>query len=99
MLQKLARVFLLCELLLLLGCSRERVLKGDHPKELVGTWNLLIRSSCQDYDVRSDILTLHSDGTFEQEVTTKSGKQFHNTGQQWRYMSNSSSSDIALGRL
>jgi hypothetical protein len=66
MLRKLTITIIL--LSLIGGCRHLKPLVGDHPHELVGSWQLLIRSSCTQYSVASDLLVLRADGTFDQHV-------------------------------
>jgi hypothetical protein len=69
----------------LTGCRSHVARTGEHPPEMVGTWHLLIRSSCSEYGVTSDTLILRADGTFDQHVATKRGGRSDLTGQHWRY--------------
>ncbi len=96
MLRKITGVLIL--LGALSACRSHRAFIGDHPTELVGTWQLLIRSSCSEYGITADILVLHIDGTFEQSVGLRDGKQFERTGQHWRYYAGDGNGDIALDR-
>ena len=82
----------------LCACRRHKDLIGDHPLELVGTWQLLIRSSCDQYGIKSDTLNLRADGTFEQHVTSKDGKQTDLTGQHWKYDANGHTGDVELDK-
>jgi hypothetical protein len=72
--------------LLLAGCQHERVLQGDYPNELVGSWHLVFGSDCSSYRLASDELMLRSDGTFDQHVSATDGRHFDWTGQHWRYL-------------
>jgi hypothetical protein len=96
MLRKLITMLILGSLLV--GCRRHPVLRGDHPTELTGTWQLLIRSSCSDYGVKSDILVLRADGTFDQHVTLNDGKRLDLAAQHWRYNPGSGGGHIALDK-
>ena len=96
MYKKAIGIFVL--LSVLSGCRSKKTLTGDHPQELVGTWQLLIRSSCDQYGVTSDTLILHADGTFEQQVTTKDGKRVGVTAQRWKYNELGGSRHIALDK-
>src|SRR6266852_1126244 len=80
----------------LVACRGHKKLVGEHPRELVGTWQLLIRSSCDEYGVKSDTLILNADGTFEQHVTSKDDKQINLTGQRWKYDAHGDAGDIEL---
>ena len=87
---KLPNVALILILFGALTECRHPPLVGDHPSELVGKWELLIRSSCDDDVVKSDELVLRADGTFDQFVTLKDAKQVRLTGQRWQYESDGS---------
>jgi hypothetical protein len=52
----------------------------------VGEWDLLLRHECENYPIRSDRLTLHADGTFDQHTVLKDGQKVESTGQHWRYL-------------
>lgn len=80
------------------SCRGHKNLTGDHPYELVGTWELLIRGSCTDYAIKSDRLVLHPDGTFEQHIISNSGKRIDATGQHWQYQANDGTGHIALDK-
>jgi len=82
----------------LLSCRSHKNLMGDHPSELVGTWQLLIRSSCTEYGLKSDQLVLHPDGIFEQHIISSSGKRNDVTGQHWQYQANGGTGHIALDK-
>jgi len=83
---------------ILCSCRQQTVLVGDHPKELVGTWQLLVRSSCNQYGVKSDALTLHADGTFDQQVIFDDGKRVSASAQHWDYNADGSHGHIALDK-
>ena len=78
-------MWLLILFLFTCGCNRQGV-TGDHPRELVGTWDLLIRSDCSGYGLKSDTLSLRSDGTFDQRVTAVDGRHFDATGEHWKFV-------------
>jgi C-terminal lipocalin-like domain len=80
------------------GCRNHKILTGDHPKELVGTWQLLIRSSCNQYGIQSDTLILHPDGTFDQHVMSRDGRGTDATAQHWRYNADGNTEHIALDK-
>jgi len=79
-----------CTLLLGLygtSCHEQQVSPETRSKELVGTYELLIRSSCKNYyPIRSDTMVLYPDGTFDQHVVAKDGKVYDSHGQLWAYM-------------
>jgi hypothetical protein len=58
----------------------------------------LVRSSCQDYGVKSDILILHPDGTFDQHVVLNDGKQLDAAAQRWRYNADGNTCHVALDK-
>lgn len=87
-LRKIAQVLLFGSLLA--GCQRQRVLQGEHPKELVGDWHLVFGSDCSNYGLVLDHLVLLSDGSFDQHVSAKDGRHFDWTGQHWSYFPKSS---------
>lgn len=81
---KAACALILC---IFFGCRQQHErLKGDQPAELVGTWQLLVRSSCDQYGVKSDMMILHPDGTFDQYVTMNDNKHYQAKAQHWNYM-------------
>ena len=83
---------------ILLGCGGQHLFTGDHPPELVGTYHLVLGSSCSDYGVRSDTLILHPDGTFEQHVVGKSDNHIDSSFQHWRYNAAGGSGHITLDK-
>lgn len=84
--------------LLIIGCHRIKPLQGTHPPELSGTWRLLIRSSCDQYGVKSDTLVLRSDGRFDQHVALTNGTKMDLTAQSWNYDSDGAHGHIALNK-
>ena len=79
-----------CTLLLGLygtSCHEQQVSPETRSKELVGTYELLIRDSCNSYyPIRSDTMVLRPDGTFDQHVVAKDGKAYDTHAQRWTYM-------------
>ncbi|HEY2913588.1 MAG TPA: hypothetical protein VGK21_09520 [Candidatus Angelobacter sp.] len=75
---------LLIGILAAVGCNQKR-----NPAEaralLVGEWNLHVGSDCANYDVASDRLILHSDGTFEQHTVSKRGFHYDAPAEKWEY--------------
>jgi hypothetical protein len=96
MLPKLITILTLATVLA--GCRRHHTLSGDHPPELIGTWQLLIRSSCADYGVKSDTWVLRADGTFDQHVVLNDGKRLDLATQHWRYEPSGDGGHIALDK-
>jgi hypothetical protein len=78
------------------GCRSRKALSGAHPAEFVGKWQLLIRSSCDQYSLRSDTMVIRSDGTFDQAVATKDGHSISQNGQHWQYFPDKDRGDISL---
>ena len=83
------RLMILGILLCLCGC-RKTALNGDHPRELVGIWQMLIRSDCKDLGLKSENLELHPDGTFDQHVTAVDGRHVDVKGEHWKFVPNHS---------
>jgi hypothetical protein len=77
------------------GCSRKEPSARERFLELQGTWGLLIRHDCEQSPIHSDTLTLHPDGTFDQETIMKDGRSIKSTAQRWTYMEKDS---ISLDR-
>jgi hypothetical protein len=69
-------------LLVAAGCNRERT-PIEAKALLAGDWNLHIGSDCAEYDVASDKLVLHSDGTFEQHTVSKRGYRYDAPAEKW----------------
>ena len=84
--------------LLITGCRRVKPLQGVHPQEMIGTWQLLIRHSCDQYGVKSDTLVLRPDGSFDQHVALSDGKKMDMTAQSWDYSSDGAYGHIALNK-
>ena len=82
MVQNPAVLLLSLILLLAAGCSRQRT-PAEAKTLLVGDWNLHIGSDCEGYDVASDKLILHSDGTFEQHTVSKRGYRYDASAEKW----------------
>jgi hypothetical protein len=53
---------------------------------LAGEWQLHIGSDCASYDVASDKLILHSDGTLEQHTVSKRGFRYDAPAEKWEYV-------------
>jgi hypothetical protein len=84
MVQKPAVRLLSLILLLTAGCSRQRT-PAEAKTLLLGNWNLYIGSDCENYDVASDRLVLHPDGTFEQHTVSKRGFRYDAAAEKWEY--------------
>jgi hypothetical protein len=76
-------------LLVAAGCSRQRT-PTEAKALLVGDWSLHIGSDCTGYDVASDKLILHSDGTFEQHTVSKRGYRYDALAEKWDLISDHS---------
>jgi|GEM_PF-2219768 hypothetical protein len=76
--------FLFFVLLTFVGCSRKRT-TSEAKSLLIGEWDLVIGSNCASYDVASDKLILHSDGTFEQHTVSKRGFHYDAPAEKWEY--------------
>jgi hypothetical protein len=85
MVQKPAIRLLSLVLLVAAGCSRQRT-PTEAKALLVGDWSLHIGSDCTGYDVASDKLILHSDGTFEQHTVSKRGYRYDAPAEKWDYI-------------
>jgi hypothetical protein len=83
---------------LITDCHHVKPLQGPHPQELSGTWQLLIRSSCDQYGVKSDTLVLRNNGSFDQHVSLSNGTRMDITAQSWTYDSDGTHSHIALDK-
>lgn len=66
-------------------CNRTEPSAQERVLELQGRWELLIRNDCQESPIHSDTLTLHPDGTFDQQTIMKDGRSVKSTGQHWSY--------------
>jgi len=53
---------------------------------LEGAWTVFFGNDCKGYQLKSDNLVLHPDGTFDQIVVAKDGKRFDSLGQHWRFL-------------
>lgn len=80
------------------GCRKHKALSGDHPAEFVGKWQLLIRSSCNQYGLKSDTMVIRSDGTFDQTVATNDGHSISQNEQHWKYFPEKDRGDISLDK-
>lgn len=89
---------ILCVFVILTGCRKAKLPTGAHPQELVGSWELSIGSSCEDYGVAADTLILHPDGTFDQHLRLTNGKRLDVTGQHWQYDAVEDGGSIALDK-
>jgi hypothetical protein len=83
---------------LIMGCRHGKPLQGPHPPEMVGTWHLLIRHSCDQFGVKSDTLALHPDGSFDQHVVLANGKTIEMTAQSWDYGNDNTNGHIGLNK-
>jgi hypothetical protein len=66
------------------GCRRTPNPKEVH-KLLTGKWRLVVKSDCKSWGVGSDMLILHSDGTFEQHLKLLNGQHYDSGQQHWEY--------------
>jgi hypothetical protein len=80
---------LILALLAIVGCEHKRT-PSEARALLAGDWNLHIGSDCADYDVASDKLILHSDGTFEQHTVSKRGYRYDALAEKWDLISDHS---------
>ena len=85
-------------LVLSAGCTRNKLLVGEHPTELVGNWKLLVRSSCDKYGVMADTLLFYSDGRFDQHVSMNDGRKFDLSAQRWSYDASDGHGHISLDK-
>ncbi|MCU1285652.1 MAG: hypothetical protein JWO13_2002 [Acidobacteriales bacterium] len=86
MLRKLIAYAGVLAILSTVACRRSPATASDARGTLVGRWELKMGSDCSDYDIQSDILVLHSDGTFEQHVVSSSGAHYDATNEHWSYV-------------
>jgi hypothetical protein len=84
MISKSGSLLLFVALLAAVGCNHKRT-ESEARSLLVGEWNLHIGSDCANYDVGSDKLILHSDGTFEQHTVSKRGFRYDAPAEKWQY--------------
>jgi hypothetical protein len=84
MVSKLSR-WLIIALLAAVGCNHKRT-DSKARSLLTGEWNLHIGSACTNYDVASDKLILHSDGTLEQHTVSKRGFRYDAPAEKWEYV-------------
>lgn len=85
----LLKLALLCSVLLvflLVSCHKDRPSEQSLSAQLTGTWELQIGHDCQDYPLQSDMMVLHSDGTFDQHTVIKDGRRVDSMAQRWAYM-------------
>ena len=69
------------------SCHEQHVSPETMTKELIGTYDLVIRDGCNSYyPIVSDAMVLHPDGTFDQHLVAKDGKAYDSHGQRWAYM-------------
>lgn len=80
------------------GCERNKLLEGEHPSELVGNWQVLVRSSCDTYGVKADTLVLYADGRFDQHVAMNDGRNFDLSAQRWSYDASDGHGHISLDK-
>lgn len=66
------------------GCTNKRSV-SEARALLTGEWNLHIGSDCAMYDLASDKLILHSDGTLEQHTVSKRGFRYDAPAEKWEY--------------
>jgi hypothetical protein len=77
---------LIFTLLTSVDCSQIRT-AAEARSLLIGEWSLAIGSDCAGYDVASDKLILHPDGTFEQHTVSKRGFHYDAPAEKWEYVS------------
>jgi hypothetical protein len=82
---KSGSLLLFVALLAAVGCNHKRT-ESEARSLLVGEWNLHIGSDCANYDVGSDKLILHTDGTFEQHTVSKRGYRYDAPAEKWDYL-------------
>jgi hypothetical protein len=85
MVSKAAYRLLIIAFLAIVGCNHKRT-DSEARSLLTGEWNLHIGSDCADYDVASDKLILHSDGTLEQHTVSKRGFRYDAPAEKWEYV-------------
>jgi hypothetical protein len=85
MISKSASRWLIIALLVAVGCNHKRT-DSEARSLLAGEWNLHIGSDCANYDVESDKLILHTDGTFEQHTVSKRGYRYDAPAEKWDYL-------------
>jgi hypothetical protein len=85
MVLKPASRLLILTLFAVVGCNRTRT-DSEARLLLAGEWNLHIGSDCSMYDVASDKLILHSDGTLEQHTVSKRGFRYDAPAEKWEYV-------------
>jgi hypothetical protein len=85
MVSKPAFGLLILVLLTAVGCSHKRT-TVEARSLLTGEWNLVIGSDCAGYDVASDKLILHPDGTLEQHTLSKRGFHYDAPAEKWEYV-------------
>jgi hypothetical protein len=85
MVLKAAGQLLILALLATVGCNQKRT-PAEARALLVGEWNLHIDSDCAMYDVASDKLIFHSDGTLEQHTVSKRGFRYDAPAEKWEYV-------------
>ena len=76
--------WLLIALLAAVGCNHKRT-DTEARRLLAGGWNLHVGGDCSTYDVASDKLILHLDGTFEQHTASKRGFHYDAPAEKWEY--------------
>lgn len=58
-------------------------------EEIPGRWILQTQRNCTYGPVKSDELTFHSDGTFDQKLSTFDGKMYQSSVNHWSLLNNS----------
>lgn len=84
MISKAVCRLLIIALFALVGCTHKRT-NSEARSLLVGEWNLHLGRDCANYDVASDKLILHSDGTFEQHTVSKRGSHYNAPAEKWAF--------------
>jgi acetyltransferase-like isoleucine patch superfamily enzyme len=84
MVSKAACRLLIIAFLAIVGCNHKRT-DSEARLLLTGEWNLHIGSDCAIFDVASDKLILHSDGTFEQHTVSKRGFHYDAPAEKWTF--------------
>src|ERR1700741_3200316 len=82
---KPAALALILLLLIAVGCNHKRT-PSESKSLLAGEWSLVIGSDCSGYDVASDKLILHPDGTLEQHTVSKRGFHYDAPAEKWEYV-------------
>ena len=72
--------------IVLTGCEHQQS-EQEAQALVVGEWSLTIGRDCSNYDVASDKLVLHPNGTLEQHTVSKRGFRYDAPAERWKYSS------------